>query len=284
MVASALGTVRSVATVSRASGCEAGARTSIGMAFAAVTNVSGTGTISGVTGSFDDATLVSAASTIDYAGFTAVTGTGTALTGVNVSFNDTSKVSGSGVDYSGFAVATVAGTAPTLTGITTGFDDTTRVSAASTINYTGLASLASVTGNGTSDVTGTASFALTGANAGNGASGIGYSAFGAASNAATVTGASGFDDTAKTSLGMTFAAATNVTGTGTISGVTGSFDDATLVSAASTIDYAGFTAENGPGNALTGENGSFNDTRHGSGSGAGFNGVDRRAGARSPPR
>src|SRR4029078_5521544 len=99
---------------------------------------------------------------------------------------DTSKVSGSGVDYSGFAVATVAGTAAALTGITTGFDDTTRVSAARSIYYSGLCALASVTGNGSSDVTGRVSFALSAANAGTAASGIAYSAFGAASNATTV--------------------------------------------------------------------------------------------------
>jgi hypothetical protein len=89
----------------------------------------------------------------------------------------------------------VAGTGTALTGIATSFNDSTKVSG-SGINYSGLGSLATVAGDGTADVTNTASFALTGPNAGTGASTIAYSAFNVASNTTAVTGAVGFDDTA----------------------------------------------------------------------------------------
>jgi filamentous hemagglutinin family protein len=283
-------------TVTGAVGFDDGLKSNQGMTFASATTVAGSGTISNVAGSFADNTLVSAASGIDYAGFTGVTGTGTALTGMNGSFGDTTRISAaSSVNYTGFALATVAGTGTALTGVATSFDDSTKASGSginysglaglatvgggataltgiassfndstkvsdSGINYSGLGSLATVAGDSTADVTNTASFALTGANAGTGASGIAYSAFNAASNTTTVTGAVGFDDGLKSNQGMTFASAATVTGSGTISNVAGSFADNTLVSAASGIDYAGFTGVTGTGTALTGMNGSFGDT------------------------
>jgi filamentous hemagglutinin family protein len=257
---SAFNVASNTTAVTGAVGFDDGLKSNQGMTFASVTTVGGTGTISNVAGSFADNTLVSAASGIDYAGFTGVTGTGTALTGMNGSFGDTTRISAaSAVNYTGFALATVAGTGTALTGVATSFNDSTRVSG-SGINYSGLGGLATVAGDGTADVTNTASFALTGPNAGTGASGIAYSAFNVASNTTAVTGAVGFDDTAKSSQGITFAAVTTVGGTGTISNVAGSFADNTLVSAASGIDYAGFTGVTGTGTALTGMNGSFGDT------------------------
>jgi fibronectin-binding autotransporter adhesin len=293
---SAFNVASNTTAVTGAVGFDDTAKSSQGITFAAVTTAAGTGTISNVAGSFADNTLVSAASGIDYAGFTGVTGTGTALTGMNGSFGDTTRISAaSAVNYTGFALATVAGTGTALTGVATSFNDSTKVSGSginysglgglatvgggataltgiatsfndstkvsgSGINYSGLGSLATVAADGTADVTNTASFALTGPNAGTGASTIAYSAFNVASNTTAVTGAVGFDDTAKSSQGITFAAVTTVGGTGTISNVAGSFADNTLVSAASSIDYAGFTGVTGTGTALTGMNGSFGDT------------------------
>ncbi len=116
-------------------------------------------------------------------------------------------------------------------------------------------------GDGTADVTNTTSFALTGPNAGTGASGIAYSAFDAASNTTAVTGAVGFNDGLKSNQGMTFASATTVAGTGTISNIAGNFAIDTLISTASGIDYAGFTAATGTGaGTLTGAGQIFNLT------------------------
>ena len=252
-------TAADTTTVTGASGFNDGTKTGSGITFALSNNVTGTGTISNVTGSFDDATLVSAASGVDYAGFTAVTGTGTALTGVNVSFNDTTKVSGSGVNYGGFGVTGVSGSGTVVTGVGTSFNDTTKASA-SGINYSGLGGLAAVAGDGTANLTGTANFNITGAAAGTAASGINYSQFNSVSSATTVTGANGFNDATRSGSGITFASAASVTGTGTISGVAGAFNDATQISAASGIDYGGFTAVSGGGTTLNGVVGSFDDT------------------------
>ena len=196
-------------TVTGAAGFDDAARSSLGMTFSSATSVSGSGTISNVSGNFDDASLVSAASGIDYAGFNAVSGTGTALTGVDISFDDTTRVSGSGVDYSGFTnLATVSGNATALTGIATSFDDTTQVSGSGT-NYGGLTLLATVAGDGTA----------------------------------------------------------------TITGVSGSFNDSTLVSSASTLDYAGFNAVSGTGTAVTNVAGNFSLDTHVSGaSGVNYSG------------
>ena len=236
-------------TVTGASGFDDAARSSLGMTFANANSVSGSATITGVAGGFDDASLTSANSGIAYSGFNAVSGTGTALTGVDISFDDTTRVSGSGVAYNGLTnLATVSGAAPALTGVDISFDDTSRVSG-SGINYSGLGSLATVSGSATSLAGVATSFNDATQVSG---SGINYGGLG---SLATVAG----------------------DGTATITGVVGSFDDATLVSAASSIDYSGFNAVSGTGTALTGVNVSFNDTTRVSGSGVDYSGLTNLA-------
>src|SRR6478672_9812540 len=215
------------------------------MTFANVTSVSGTGTISNVVSDFDDTTRVSAGSSITYgAGFTAVTTsnagdiTGTAtfnLTGANAGtaastrsytgfgpssstttlsgasgFNDTARPSG-GMTFTN--VTSVSGTG-TISNVVSDFNDTTRVSLGSAITYG--AGFTALTTSNAGDITGTTTFNLTGANAGTAASGDSYTGFGSSSSTTTLSGASGFDQAAKTSSGMTFASATSVTGTGGI--------------------------------------------------------------------
>ena len=236
-------------TVTGASGFDDAARSSLGMTFANANSVSGSATITGVAGGFDDASLTSANSGIAYSGFNAVSGTGTALTGVDISFDDTTRVSGSGVAYNGLTnLATVSGAAPALTGVDISFDDTSRVSG-SGINYSGLGSLATVSGSATSLAGVATSFNDATQVSG---SGINYGGLG---SLATVAG----------------------DGTATITGVVGSFDDATLVSAASSIDYSSFNAVSGTGTALTGVNVSFNDTTRVSGSGVDYSGLTNLA-------
>ncbi|HWM44057.1 MAG TPA: filamentous hemagglutinin N-terminal domain-containing protein, partial [Burkholderiales bacterium] len=121
---------------------------------------------------------------------------------------------------------------------------------------TGVGSATSSTGGSITGI-GSLTFALSALNAGT-AGGITFSGFGSA-DSTTVTGAVGFDDTARSTLGMTFLSANNVSGSGTISNVAGSFNDATLVSAASAIDYSGFNAVSGTGTVLTGVDVSFDD-------------------------
>ncbi len=211
---------------------------------ASLATVAGAGTIINVADSFADDTLISEASHIDYAGFTAVAGTGTALTGMNGSFDDTTLVSvASGVDYIGFDLKTVTGAGTALTGVGSSFNDGTKVSG-SGIDYSGLASLATVAGDGTADVTHSASFALTGVNAGTGASGIAYSAFNEASYTTTVTGAIGFDVATKSSRGMAFVNASSVTGTGAITGLGSTAFNLTgwTLGTADSIAFSGFTA------------------------------------------
>jgi hypothetical protein len=88
------------------------------------------------------------------------------------------------------------------------------------------------------------------------AGGVAYSGFSAADTMA-VTGAAGFDDSARASRGMTFANATSVGGSGTITNVGGSFADITGVSTASGIAYSGFGAVTGTGGSVTGVTGNF---------------------------
>ncbi len=113
---------------------------------------------------------------------------------------------------------------------------------------TNLANLAfsstSLTGTGSADGTGaitglgSTAFSLTGTKAGT-AGGISFSGFTAA-DTTTVTGAVYFDDSAKSSLGMTFASAAYVSGDCNITGIGGSFNVDTGVSSASGIQYSGF--------------------------------------------
>ncbi len=233
-------------TVTGAIDFDDAARGSLGMTFLAANSVSGSGTISNVAGSFDDATLVSAASTIDYSGFNAVSGTGTALTGVDISFDDSTRVSGSGVDYGGLAnLATVGGAAPALTGVDISFNDTTQVSG-SGIDYGGLASLATVSG---------AAPALTGVDV--------------SFDDTTRVSGSGVDYSGLANLATVSGAAPTLTGVGI------SFDDTTRVSG-SGVHYSGLNllaTVSGNAAALTGIGASFNDATQVSGSGINYGGL-----------
>ncbi|MBI5658620.1 MAG: hypothetical protein HZC43_03510 [Nitrosomonadales bacterium] len=220
-----------------------------------------TTTITGVAG-FNDGAKTSGAYT--FANATGVTGTG-AISNVTTSFNDGTATSASGITYTGFGSVVGDGTADVT-------NSATFLTSASGITYTGFGS---VVGDGTADVTNSATFLLTGANAGTGASGLTYTAFDAASNTTAVTGAVGFDDGAKSNQGITFAAATGVTGTGAIINVLGVFDIDTLISTASSIiDYSvGFTsaAGTGAGSTITGSGATYNLTGVGAGNnGSGF--------------
>ena len=78
-----------------------------------------------------------------------------------------------------------------------------------TFSSPSLGGTGSITGTGPITGLGVSPFILTGSTAGT-YGGIGFSGFTAA-DAANVSGAAGFDDGSKSSEGMTFAAATNVT-------------------------------------------------------------------------
>jgi filamentous hemagglutinin family protein len=208
-----------------------------GMAFAGAADVTGTGNITGVAGTFhlSGVTMGDSVNTgIVYHGFT--TADAATVTGA-VNFDDTAKSS----EGMGFANATNVTGSGTIANVVTDFDDVTLISAGSAITYSSGFMAVTTANNG--DVSATASFALTGNQAGNAASVRSYTGFGSSSSATTVTGALNFDDTAKSSRGMTFAAANSVTGTGTVSNVVTDFNDATLISAGSGITYSsGFTA------------------------------------------
>ncbi|HWM43306.1 MAG TPA: hypothetical protein VNP36_12775, partial [Burkholderiales bacterium] len=123
----------------------------------------------------------------DYIGFTnlaTVSGNATSLTGIATSFNDATQVSGSGIDYGGLAsLATVAGDgAATITGVAGSFNDATLVSAASTIDYSGFNAV-SGTGGAVTNVTGNFSLDTLVSTA----SGVSYSGF----NVGTVAGTGG---------------------------------------------------------------------------------------------
>jgi hypothetical protein len=165
---------------------------------------------------------------------------------------------GSGIDYSGLASLANVNGSGTVANVQTDFDNTTRESAGSGIVY--AAGFNNVTTANGGDITGTATFQLTGPSAGTAAGGRTYSGFGSSSSATTVTGAVDFDDTASSNQGMTFANVTSVTGTGTITNVVSDFDDATRVSLGSSITYsAGFTAATtANGGTITGIAADFN--------------------------
>jgi len=224
-----------------------------GMTFASAADVTGTGNITGVAGAFHLTGVTtgdSVATGIVYHGFT--TADATTITGA-VNFND-GATSSEGMTFA--SAASVTGTG-NITNVTANYDDTTQTSSATGITYSGFSSVA---GTLAGDITGTTSFALTGANQGNGASGQFYTGFGSASGATTITGAVNFNDGATSSEGMTFASAASVTGTGTISNVAGAFDDSTQISAATGIDYAGFTVVTGTGTTLNNVATAFNDS------------------------
>jgi len=119
-----------------------------------------------------------------------------------------------------------------------------------------FANATSVTGTGAITGLGSTTFNLTGANLGT----VGTTTFNGFDTADTtaVTGASGFDDSTKTSGGMAFANATSVGGSGIISNVAGSFADDTQKSTTSNIVYAWSGSVSGSGGNVTGVTGNFN--------------------------
>ena len=210
-----------------------GLKSDNGMAFAAVANVTGAGSITNMSAVPYNATT-GAAGTITYTGFTAADTT--AVTGA-VGFNDGSKTN-QGITFANATSVTGTGA---ITNVTTNFDDTSRTSLASSIVYS--AGFTSVAGNG-GDITGTASFALTGPDkTGTAASGDTYTGFNSASGATTVTGATDFNHGLKSDNAMTFAAVTNVTGAGSITnlGATAFNLTGTTAGTAGLITYSGFT-------------------------------------------
>ncbi|MCF8175795.1 MAG: filamentous hemagglutinin N-terminal domain-containing protein, partial [Burkholderiaceae bacterium] len=184
----------------------------------------------------------------------------TALAGGPVNVNATTGAGGGGgtINWTDGAVNASANSL-TLTGTTITFNGTLTNLANLIFSTapTGAGTATSSTGGAITGLGATA-FNLSGASAGT-AGGITFNGFAAADSTA-VTGANGFDDTAKSNQGISFAAATTVAGTGTTANVSGSFADDTLISTASGIDYAGFTGVTGSGTALTGMNGSFDDS------------------------
>ncbi|HET7561243.1 MAG TPA: filamentous hemagglutinin N-terminal domain-containing protein [Rhodanobacteraceae bacterium] len=267
-------TAADAAQVAGAAGFDDGAKSSEGITFANATNVDGSGTIGNVGGNFDDGTGQSSASSITYTGFGTVAGTSTgSVTNVTGSFDDgTRKSLASGRTYTGFGA--VSGTGGSVTGVTGDFDAGTDISSASGIDYSGF-NLANVAASGTSaGITGLGAtlFTLTGNQQGT-AGAITFTSF-ASADTSQVAGATGFDDQALSSRGMTFANATNVAGTGTISNVGGSFDDGAEKSSASGITYTGFDTVTGSGGSVTGVTGDFNVDSDVSASGIDYSGFN----------
>ena len=179
----------------------------------------------------------------------ATAGSGTASSGGTINWTDGS------VDANAHSL--------TLTGTTISFNGT--LTNLNNLTFAANSGLVSGSGSATSSLGGSVSgianttFNIGGVSTGT-AGGITFTGF-AAADARTITGAlGGFNDGTKTGSGMTFAAATNVTGAGTISNVTGAFNDATQISSATGVDYAGFNTVTGTGTTLNGVAGSFNDS------------------------
>ncbi|MBU6246143.1 MAG: filamentous hemagglutinin N-terminal domain-containing protein [Xanthomonadaceae bacterium] len=170
------------------------------------------------------------------------------LTAGNAQIEDANSLVLGNSTLSGSLTATAV-TAITVNGAITGVGDAAFSTAA-------LSGTGSIAGTGAITGLGSSNFALTGANAGT-YGGIAFSGF-ASADATHVSGAAGFDDTALTSEGMTFASATHVAGTGTIANVSGSFADDTGTSSTSGIAYTGFGAVTGTGGDVTGVTGNFN--------------------------
>ena len=220
-------------TVTGASAFDIGSKSADGMTFANVTSVSGTGLAATITGTGQTYTLDAS---------TANKGSGNGITWTSfgniddaagtVVFGSASSLGGSvtavTLDYSGYGSAVNFDLGGTATGIGGSWSGVT-----------------SVTGSGNADtITGLGSnaFNLTGTRAGT-ADGIGFSAFESA-DTTTVTGAAGFDYTTKVSRGMAFADATNVAGTGAITGLGGTAFNliGNKAGSAGSIGFSGFTA------------------------------------------
>ncbi|MEO5831256.1 MAG: filamentous hemagglutinin N-terminal domain-containing protein, partial [Rhodanobacter sp.] len=162
------------------------------------------------------------------------TGTGS-ITGIGASaFNLSGLKTGTagGISFNGFTAAD----AQTITGAS-GFDSATKIS-----QGMAFAAATSVTGTGSITNLGLTTFNLTGTTAGT-AGGTSFSGFTAA-DAQTITGASGFDSATKVSEGVAFAAATSVTGTGSITGLGATAFNLTGTTAgtAGGTSFSGFTA------------------------------------------
>ncbi len=278
-------------------------RSSLGMTFASVSTVSGTGAITGMSGQTFTLTGTTAGTTTNvaggYSGFTTADATTVAgaqgfndaqRSSLGMSFASASTVSGTGaitgIGAGTFTLTgTTAGTTAQITGGYSGFTaaDAQVVAGAQSFNNANKSSLgmtfaAATTVSGTGTITGMSgqTFTLTGTTAGTTAQIVGgYSGFTAA-DATTVAGAQGFNDTDKSSLGMTFAAASTVSGTGAITGVVGTF---TLTGAASgttanvTGGYAGFTTLAGNGaSTISGASVTYtlDNVTQNSGSGSGY--------------
>jgi hypothetical protein len=259
-------------TVMSAPGFNDAGKSTAGMSFANATTVTGSGTISNVAGAFNDATQVSAASGIDYAGFNTVTGTGTTLNGVAGSFNDNSKTSAAtGINYAGLALNTVNGTGGTVNAVAGTFNITSKVSGASGINYSGLG-VSTVSGTGGSaTITGsglTYTLANGTPNAGT-AGGITWSAFPSISDATgtlnmqasgSVTGNvtaqtinySGYGSPVTVSLSGAAGSSTGIGGTRSgVTSIIGSGNADTIRDGAATYNLTGQDAGNGAGLAWT---------------------------------
>ena len=104
--------------------------------------------------------------------------------------------------------------------------------------------------------------------------GVSFSDFTSA-DATSISGAVDFDDVSQSSRGMKFAAATNVSGSGTIANVSGDFADDSGVSSASGIAYTGFGFVAGTGTDVTGVTGYFDvSTNLSASSGINYSGFD----------
>ncbi|HEX7732659.1 MAG TPA: autotransporter-associated beta strand repeat-containing protein, partial [Rhodanobacter sp.] len=206
----------------------------------AATSIAVNGSLTGLTGvAFTGAAPTGSGS---LAGTGSITGLGS-----TTAFDLTGSTAGTagGVAFSGFTAADAA----TVTGAA-GFDYATKASEGMT-----FAGATNVAGTGAITNLGSTAFNLTGSTAGT-AGTTGFSGFTAA-DATAVTGAAGFDDSARSSEGMTFAHATSVAGSGTVANVAGSFADDSGTSSASGIAYSGFGAVTGTGGSVTGVAGRF---------------------------
>src|SRR3954464_1009989 len=149
-----------------------------------------------------------------------------ALAGGDVDVNATAGAGAGGgtVNWTD-GIVNASGNSLTLTGTTITFDGTlTNVNnlafAGNGGTVSGGGSASSIGGSITG--IGNATFDITGVKAGT-AGGVGFTGFTAA-DSQTVSGAAGFDDAARSASGITFANASNVSGSGAVTNIAGNFD------------------------------------------------------------